>query len=217
MHGGAIGEAAKGESLTDKAYEILKWRILSMEIPPGSYLNELELCERLGFGRAPIHHALQRLKHDQLVDIRPRKGVIVRSWSPRDVNDLVEARVPLESTIVRLAAERVTKEKGAALKRLLADGPRLIARRDREGLIKLDRNFHLGLAEVTGNRVLLDIIERLHQQSSILWFLQISNETTYEAVQEQHERILDRVLARDADGAAAALVQHLGSFRIDRL
>lgn len=210
-------ERVKPGSLTEQAYETLKWRILSMEIPPGSYLNELELCDRYGYGRAPIHHALQRLKHDQLVDIKPRKGVIVRSWSPRDVNDLIEARVPLEVSVVKLAAERVTKDSGGALKRRLADGPRLIARRDREGLIKLDRDFHLGLTDITGNRVLRDLVERLHQQSSILWFLQISNETTYEAVQQQHETILDRVLARDVQGAATALSQHLGFFRIDRL
>jgi GntR family transcriptional regulator, rspAB operon transcriptional repressor len=209
-------EQDESRSLTDQAYEAIKWHILSMEITPGSYLNEMDLCERYGFSRAPIHHALQRLKHDQLVDIRPRKGVIVRSFSPQDINDLIEARGPLELLSVRLASERVNKVSGSRLKRRLADGHGLIARRDIEGLIRLDHDFHVGLAEITGNRFLRDLIERLHQRSSILWFRHISNEITYRSVQKQHEDILKAIMEQNANKAAAAMSQHLGSFRIDK-
>lgn len=201
-------------SLTEQAYEALKWQILSLEIEPGSYLNELDLCVRLGFGRAPVHHALQRLMHDQLIEILPRKGAIVRSWSPRDVNELVEARTPIEVTVVKLAADRAEAAAAKRLKRRLADGPALIAARDREGLIRLDHEFHLGLAELSGNRVLIDIVGRLHQQSTILWFLQISNDATYRLVQKQHEKILGAVMARDGAGAQKAMREHLESFQL---
>lgn len=204
----------KRASLVDQVYEKLKWQILSMELLPGSDLNELDLCKKLKFGRGPVHHALQRLSHDRLVRIRPRKGVVVRALSPRDIEELIEARLPLELAIVRLAAERAEKVEAVSLKKRLLEGRKLIVRRDREGLMKLDHDFHIGLAALTGNAVFEDLIARLHQQSSILWFLQVSDEKTYAAVQKEHEAILDCVIAGDGKGASAAMMQHLNAFRM---
>lgn len=210
----SLSPKEKRASLVDQVYEKLKWQILSMELLPGSDLNELDLCKRLKFGRGPVHHALQRLSHDRLVRIRPRKGVVVRALSPRDIEELIEARLPLELAIVRLAAERAGKTEAAALKARLLEGRKLIARRDREGLMKLDHDFHIGLAALTGNAVFEDLIARLHQQSSILWFLQVSDEKTYASVQKEHESILDFIIARDAKGAGTAMMQHLNAFRM---
>ena len=72
-------------SLTEEAYRLLKWKILSMELAPGTSINEQGLVEATGFGRAPIHQALHQLQYDGLIEIRPRKGAQVKVWSPRDL------------------------------------------------------------------------------------------------------------------------------------
>lgn len=205
----------KKASLTDQVYEILKWRILTTEIGPGAYLKELELCAELGFKRAPVHHALQRLGHDRLIDILPRKGAVVRALSRRDIAHIVEARIPLESTVARLAAERASDEALTRLEAILAEGPALIATNDREGLIRLDRAFHTGLAEAAGNPVLSGLVEDLHQRSTMLWHLSVSDRRTYQEVQRQHEAILAAVAARQPEHAAAAVAAHLGYFSPD--
>ena len=84
---GTIGPKKKGVpsaavSLTEEAYRLLKWKILSMELAPGTFINEQGLVEATGFGRAPIHQALHQLQYDGLVEIRPRKGAQVKVWSP---------------------------------------------------------------------------------------------------------------------------------------
>lgn len=202
-------------SLTDQAYERLKWKILTMEIGPGAFLKELDLCADLGFKRAPVHEALQRLRHDRLVDVLPRKGAVVRALSRRDIAHLIEARLPVETAIARLAATRGATDGVGRLGGMLMAGPRLIAANDREGLIRLDRAFHAGLAEAAGNPVLASLAEDLHQRSTMLWHLSVSDRRTYEEVQRQHEAILAAVVARDPDRAAAAVTAHLGHFSPD--
>lgn len=208
----ATGSRKGAGLLLDHAYERLKWRILTMEYPPGTFLIEKNLCAELGLGRSPVHQALHRLQYDGLVEIKPRRGIIVGSWSPDELKALLEAREAVETTVVRLAAARATREQVAALRARLEEGEALIAARDREGLMRLDRDFHLGLAEMTGNAVLVDTVRALHQRSLKLWFIDTSDDRRYRAVQKQHVDILAQVARGNADRAEAALRSHVGFF-----
>ena len=206
-------EAGARASLSDDVYNVLKWRILTLELRPGALFREEDLCRLLGYGRSPVHQAVHRLKYDGLVEVIPRKGVIVRAYSAREINDLIEARLPIEMEMARLAATRATPEKIARLRELLARGPELLARGDREGLMVLDRAFHRGIAECTENQVLIDVLEKLHQRSMILWFVSVSSDgRQYDIVQEEHERILDYIASDDAEAAAQSMRRHLEPF-----
>lgn len=200
-------------SLADEAYRVLKWRILTLEAPPGAFYREEDLCRLLGYGRSPVHQALHRLKYDGLVDILPRKGIVVRAFTPEHINRLIETRLPLEVEMARLAAARAGAEQVRALRARLAEGRALLEKPDREGLMTLDRDFHRGLAECTGNPVLIEILENLHQRSLILWHVSVSSGgRDYEVVQGEHERILEHVAARDPEGASQAMREHIGRF-----
>ena len=198
-------------SLGEEAYEAIKWRILKMEIAPGTFLNVQELANALELGRSPVHYAVLRLQHDGLLEVLPRKGIVVRAWSRDDIAQVVEARVPLEVEMARLAAERADKQQVRALKALLANGPELIAAGDREGLMRLDRELHHGLAACTRNPTIVEIQGLLHQRSTPLWFINLADRREYAQVQGEHERIVARVAAGDPGGAAAAMQAHLGA------
>lgn len=206
--------SAKGrESLADEAYRVLKWRILTLEAAPGAFYREEDLCRLLGYGRSPVHQALHRLKYDGLVDILPRKGIVVRSFSPEHINSLIETRLPIEVEMARLAAARASAASVQQLGVRLAEGRGLLAKGDREGLMTLDRDFHRGLAECTGNPVLVEILENLHQRSLILWHVSVSSGgREYDIVQGEHERILNKVAAGDPQGAGLAMRQHIERF-----
>lgn len=200
-------------SLSDEVYHALKWRILTLELRPGALIREEDLCRLLGYGRSPVHQAVHQLKYDGLVEIIPRKGVIVRAYSAGEINDLIEARLPIEMEMARLAAMRSTPEKIARLRDRLAEGADLLGKGDREGLMVLDRAFHRGIAECTQNQVLIDVLERLHQRSMILWFVSVSSDgRQYDIVQEEHERILDCIASGDGEAAAQSMRRHLEPF-----
>ena len=180
-----------------------------MEMVPGTFLNVQALVDSTSFGRAPLHQALHRLQYDGLVEIRPRKGVQSKVWSPTDIAHLMEARMPLEIAIARLAAERAPDAEVANLREQLQSGPALIQSSDREGLMRLDQEFHQALADFARSPVLAEVAQTLHQRSMLLWYLPISGPAEYELVLQQHTAILDAVAAHDPDRAAAAIAEHL--------
>jgi DNA-binding GntR family transcriptional regulator len=200
-------------SLTEEIYRLLKWRILSMELAPGTLINEQGLVEATGFGRAPIHQALHRLQYDGLVEIRPRKGAQVKAWSPHDLAHLMEARLPLEIAMVRLAAERASERDIRALRAKLKAGPQLVKASDREGLMRLDHEFHQSLARFAQSPVLAELVENLHHRSTLLWYLPLSGPSEYLEVLAEHERILAAVEQHDPDQAALAMSDHLSSLK----
>lgn len=205
--------AAANASLAEDVYQILKWKILTRKIQPGTLLTEEELCAVVGYGRTPVHQALHRLKHDGLVEILPRKGIVVRTLSLEGIGDLIEARLPLEMEVARLAALRAKPKQVRDLRALLARGADLLKRGDLEGLMTLDRQFHHGLAACAANPVLGELLEILHQRSLILWHVSVPvRGPEYEAVHGEHQAVLDRIAAADADGAALEMRHHLERF-----
>jgi len=207
------GPAATGESLAEDVYQVLKWQILTRKIAPGALLTGEEICALVGYGRTPVHQALHRLKYDGLVDILPRKGIVVRTFSVQAINHLIEARLPLEMEMARLAAQRAQPRQIRELRSMLARGRDLLKRGELEGLMALDRQFHRGLAECTGNPVITELLETLHQRSLILWHVSVPiRGPEYETVHGEHLQLLERIGAGDADGAARLMRDHLTRF-----
>src|SRR5436190_7611610 len=98
------------ERLSERAYEAIKERILSLDLRPGQFVNEQGLCTMIGMGRMPVHQAVHRLMADGLLDIMPRKGIIIGEDSLNDVLTGLEARSVVEPHITALAADRATPE-----------------------------------------------------------------------------------------------------------
>jgi DNA-binding GntR family transcriptional regulator len=206
-----VATAHDDGSLEQTAYNAVKWQILLGDIPPGSFISTQELCDRLGLGRSPVHYAVHRLQHDGLLEILPRKGILVRAWSRKDIQDLMEVRIPLEQLIARIAAERATDEELKALRKLLSDGRQYVSVGARPKLMELDHQFHRSLALLTRNAVMVEMQESLHHRSALLWSPTIAGQRDNGKVQRQHEEIVSLLLARDGEAAAKALSNHLGS------
>ena len=92
-------------SLRAEAYEAIKHRIITCAFRPGEYINELQLSAILKIGRTPVHQALDRLMIEGMVEVIPRKGVIVKPVSLNEVLQIIEARLINETYGARLASE----------------------------------------------------------------------------------------------------------------
>ncbi|MEY3663911.1 MAG: HTH-type transcriptional repressor RspR [Pseudomonadota bacterium] len=93
-------------SLTDQAYTLLEEMIVRLQLPPGSAVSEAMLSAQLGIGRTPIREALHRLARDRLVQILPRRGVIVSSIDVVSQLRLLEVRREIDRLSARAAARR---------------------------------------------------------------------------------------------------------------
>lgn len=200
-------------SLADAAYERIKLGIISLRYRPGAYVNEAQLCTDLEFGRTPVHHAVMRLALDGLLEIVPRKGIIVRPISLQEVMASVEVRLMNEPACARLAAERGTPDEFATLESCLKRSERLLASRNIMGLMNADREFHSILAQASRNKLLEQILQRLHEQSLRFWFISLSDPDHLKGVDAEHWEVVHALQARNPDRAEAAIRVHIESFR----
>lgn len=201
-------------SLMSQAYEAIKHRIFTLQFAPGAFLNEVSISEELGIGRTPVRQAIQSLADEGLVDILPRKGTMVRPVSLDEVAQIIEARLVVEPHCTAMAARRVVQADLVAPRNILAAAQREIDANNGVGeLMCLDRSFHAWVAEISGNRVIADIISRLHNRSLRFWFISLSTPDHLAQVQTEHLAILQAIGARDELAASEAARKHILSFR----
>ncbi len=200
-------------SLRDRAYQEIKRRINRMEFRPGAYLNEAQISRTLRIGRTPVHQALDRLMLEGLVQVIPRKGVMVETISLDQVLEIIDVRLVNEPFCVGLAAERATPSEVSQLRTLLDSAGPSIRARDREQLMDLDRAYHWRISQAAKNSVLADTISRLHDRSLRFWFISLADDLQLRRVDEEHRAILDAISRRDAAGAADAMRHHIESSR----
>ena len=200
-------------SLRDAAYDAIKHRIITCAFRPGEYINELQLSSILKIGRTPVHQALDRLMIEGMVDVIPRKGVIVRPVSLNEVLQIIEIRLVNETYCSRLAAERANNSDIADLADVLNRTKHWTSMRNVENMMLLDREFHLLVARAAKNDVLTELLRSLHERSLRFWFISLNAPAQYESVHDQHHAILAAIQQGDPDRSEAAMRAHIESFR----
>jgi GntR family transcriptional regulator, rspAB operon transcriptional repressor len=200
-------------SLRDAAYDAIKHRIITCVFKPGDYLNEAYLSQSIGIGRTPVHQAIDRLTQDGLLEVIPRKGIIVRPVSLEEVVHITEVRRVNEPYCVRLAAEQADNVELSVLGDILNRADAWTEVRNIEQMMLLDREFHMTLAKAAKNSVLASILQNLHERSLRFWFISLTAHDHHREVQQEHRMIYDAIRRRDADAAAQAMLAHIDSFR----
>jgi DNA-binding GntR family transcriptional regulator len=208
-----LGKEAVPTSLRLQAYQEIKRRINRLQYRPGAYLNEAQISRQLQIGRTPVHQALDRLMLEGLVQIIPRKGVMVQSISLDEVLQLLEARLVNEVHCIELAAERATDAHVSGLQSLLASAEPLIRARDREKLMNIDREFHQLISDAAGNSIIADILRTLHDRSQRFWFIAVGYDLQLRRIAQEHKAIVTAIKQRNRRLAGAAMRAHIESSR----
>ncbi|TMC06925.1 MAG: GntR family transcriptional regulator [Chloroflexi bacterium] len=198
-------------SQSEAAYFLIRDRILSLALPPGSLVHEAQLRQELSIGRTPIREALQRLGHEKLVRSVPNRGTFVTDVNITDLARITEVRVVLEGHAARLAAERGTVADRAAIAELLAELGSVQVTEQRE-LMKLDREIHRTIYRSARNSFLESTLERYFNLSLRLWFLVLDQGVRLREAVTEHRAILEAVMAGDGDRADEAMRRHVAGF-----
>jgi DNA-binding GntR family transcriptional regulator len=191
------------------AYETLKEKIIVGFFLPGQYLNEAAISHQLGYGRTPVHQALQRLQVEGLVEVVPRKGVIIQPDSAGQIIDILDARIVVEPELVRSAARHATSEALRELERILLNEPRSSADTSIALFIEKDRAFHAKIAAISANAVLADFARTLHERSIRYWLLTMWQMLDTTATDREHRAILQAIRKHDPTAASKAMRTHL--------
>ncbi|KQN51262.1 GntR family transcriptional regulator [Serratia sp. Leaf50] len=208
----AVNEES-GLSLNEQAYRRFKQALVTLSYKPGEYLNTAQVMNDLAMGRTPINQAIHRLSNEGLLQIIPRKGVMVSPLSVDDALELIEVRLANEMLCMRLASSRISAQDIASLEAINQQIEVATQQRDRDGMMLLDNQFHQQLAKIAGNKMLMDILSVLHAQAQRFWASSLSKEGHMQEVIEEHRAIINALAEQDAQAAADAAEVHILSFR----
>jgi DNA-binding GntR family transcriptional regulator len=198
--------------LSDKAYELIRHKIITLELPPLSAIDEQALMEDLGLGRTPIREALQRLAAEGLVFFAPRRGMFVADVSLTDLQKVFELRMILEGFCARLAAERITDGQMAEMEALIHD-LEAVPEGSSKALMALDERFHELLYQAADNKFLAESLRRLHALSFRIWHLVLDRLGNVRGAMEQHVQITRALQAGDGKRAETLVQRHVSEFQ----
>ncbi len=194
----------------ERAYELLKSKIIRLELTPGAVLHETELQRKLGVGRTPLREAVQRLAHDRFVVVLPRRGTFVADISIGDLRHIWEVRLPLEGHCARLAAERMSREEVSALQGLVRRAEEVAGSGDFHAIGEADRVLHEALAAATGNPYLRDTVHRLYALTQRIWYYTRNRAADKDAVMHIEWRaVVEAIRKRDPEAAERSMREHV--------
>lgn len=199
----------KQVSLSQQAYQAIKQKIVSLELTPGSVINEAGLREELDLGRTPIREALQRLAQEKLVLIVPRRGMFVSEIGITDLQKLFEARLVIEPFAACRAARRGTAKHWADMAAALAEGETA----DNKKLITIDAKCHEIIFEAADNQFLSDALTTMYALSLRLWYFSLAQIGNMQDAVLEHRLIMDALEAKNGDEAARLMEKHIRAFQ----
>jgi DNA-binding GntR family transcriptional regulator len=206
-------------TLAEQAYQELRSRIVSGKLAAGQRLFPNELAANLGISPTPVKEACLRLEADGLLVNSARRGMMVRSFTEEDVEELYAARMMIEKGAIELAfdsgwiddalAERL--KKSLELHRHFAKGASLD---DLSQALVHDRAFHSALVGAARIPMMLDMHSRIVSQTHTVF---VSIPGDYSRSVDEHQDVLDAVVAGKRDQIVAAMRHHLERSRQNTL
>ena len=188
------------------AYHLILEAIDTGAYKPGDRLVESELAERFGMSRTPIREALQRLETQSLL-ARDGRSLIVASLDHNQLAELYVVRSELEGLAARLAARHATDEEIRVLAAMVEEDRALLA--DPVAMSRANRRFHKQIHLASHNRYLVQQLDLVYRSMALLATTSLAAEGRGATALAEHTAIVEAIRDGDAEGAYAALKQHI--------
>jgi DNA-binding GntR family transcriptional regulator len=193
-------------ALYEEVAELLRQRIFSRELAPGSWIDEMKLAEEYGISRTPLREALKVLAAEGLVTMKVRRGAYVTEVSEKDLSDVYHLLSLLESDAAGVVAERASDAQIAELQSLHKQLE--AAAGHREKFFAINERFHMRLLEIAGNRwrdqMVTDLrkVMKLNRHNSLLKSGRVKESML------EHRAIVEALARRDPKSAVKKMQEH---------
>lgn len=200
-------------ALYEDVAELLRSRIFSHELAPGSWIDEQAIAEQLGISRTPMREALKVLASEGLVVLKPRRGCYVAELSEQDLDEVFPVMALLESRCAFEAARKATDEDIARLEALHKDLEVYAASGDADKFFIANDDFHSALQDIAGNGWLKHLIDDTRKVIKLTrrHSLQLDGRVDQSLV--EHREIMAALRAKNPDLTAQRMHDHLLSGR----
>ena len=198
------------DCMSDRIRRVLAERIIGGQLAPGERLVEMRIAEEFRTSQAPVREALRELETLRLVESEPYRGTRVREVGEGEMDEAYAVRAVLEQSAAEWAAPRL-KGNVEALRRCLVEVSASALANDREQYARHDLEFHRGIVEAAGNKILLQTWDSLGFDTRVRIMLARKN-PDLPRFAHCHDPILDALELGDGRAAGRLLREHAESF-----
>ena len=207
MSAPSLNGGLSSEPLSNTIKTLLLERIVSGEYGPGERIVESRLARELEISQSPVREALRDLAAIGLIDIESRRGARVRQPTAKELRDVSEVRAELDALAARLASQRLTQDQIDELVETHERMSKALKSGDYVGMSQADAQFHRLIVGACGNEAVERVFAQLDPFARTFITLTSPN-VTLDGILQQHEGILQALVAGDGDLAAERAHAH---------
>lgn len=198
-----------GLPLAENLYTQLQLDIIKGILPPGKKLTEQSLCEQYKVSRTPVREALRQLEIEGLVENIPNRGSFVVGFTAQDIMDMYELRKTYELQAVKWAIQRITDDELEELGEIFEFMEFYTLKHDIDKMLNINSNFHQLIYTASRNKMLRQVLSSYQMYIKYSRSISSYDSTYLEIVLEEHRKIYNAFLNRDAEAAMQAMAEHM--------
>lgn len=191
--------------LTDLAYEQIEEAIVTLALPPGSAVSELQLSEMTGIGRTPIREAIQRLARERLIIVLPQRGLLIPDIDVGRQLRLLETRREVERLVCRCAAKRATPVQRERFKHLVREFEEAALQNDDVRFVRADRDLNDLTLAASHNEFAEGAMRLMHGLSRRFWYYHYKQAADMPEMGRLHADVARAIAGGNVDDAGKAL------------
>lgn len=193
----------------DAMLNMVKDEIIQSASGGAKYVTEADLCERVGVSRTKLREVLKALDMYGMIEKRQRRGVSLRKYSKKEISELFDLRILLESHAVENTIRNVTDNDLFELEMLHREIEQATDMDKRFECARFDLKFHRKLMVIAGQKMLLKMADGLYIIESTLKIPIREKLSEGQRDPYTHQAIIDALRARDTERYRRLLVQHI--------
>lgn len=218
LHLSELRPVAVHDSLRAQVADAVRAALVAGSMTSGEVYSAPQLAERFGVSVTPVREALLELVRDGLLVAVRNRGFRVADPTDVELDATSEVRLLLEPAAALRAARQPVERRAEAEPRLRAAARKVSEAADAGDVVahvRADRDFHAALLDLAGNAVLAETVLRLRDRSRLYGYGRDRLLGTLQQAAAEHERLIDLVVAGDADAAREAMAGHVGHVRAE--
>lgn len=208
-----VSPIQRSKSLHEQTYQALRTSILSGDLPPGERLVETQLAQWLQVSRTPIREAIRQLQKDGLITADGVGGLQVATISVADAAQLYDCRLALEQLSVAEASFNASSTQLQQLEKYVLQAEQLMRDQPRDlkvmQLLDIDYGFHRLIAESSGNRCLVALLDQVFDKMMLLRVQTTRHNPEVLEIRIEHRQIYEAIANRQSEAAVEAVRSHL--------
>ncbi|WP_319422825.1 GntR family transcriptional regulator [Pleurocapsa sp. FMAR1] len=202
----------KNQSLRQQVYQALRQIILKGDLASGERIVETTLAKQLQVSRTPIREAIGQLQQEKLIVANSTGGLRVTTLSVQDAVQLYDCRLALEQPAIVSACEQISPKQLKQLEKYVLLAEKLAhpsSKSDSLKLLEIDYQFHHLIAESSGNKWLLTLLEQVFDQMSLLRVQTTKHNPQVLEIRLEHRQVYNAIAEKNSDLAQATIKEHL--------